>query len=134
MAEFSGTALYATWQHPAGTLVLNTDYRQFNDQPSVNLLNARAGNDQSESYLVDTKDGQVTYTGLAQNGGTVLITALTEGVSGTLVFGEEGTAVGKPKTTIPAICMGLQRNIQYNQLVEFSVTFQQNGTRTYGTY
>lgn len=130
MTEFKGGNAYATWVHAGGTLVLSSDYRSISDAPSVALLNARAGTDAYETYIVDAKDGQTTITMLAQEGGTALLTALAEGTSGTLNIGEEGTATGKPKTSFPAISMGAQRNIQYNNLVEISVTFQQNGTRT----
>lgn len=134
MAEFSGSALYAQWIWSGGTVVLSSDYRQLQDAPTVNLINTTAGSDASETYIVDRADGQVTVTMLEQSGGTATIAALKEGNGGTLIWGESGTVSNNPKTTVPAICMGAQRNVQYNNVVEISVTFQQNGARTYGSY
>lgn len=134
MTDFLGNNAVISWVYSGGTIALNSDYRQANDQPSVDLVEVSAGADASKTYLTSLKDGQFNLTMLAQTGGTVLLAALAEGVSGTLIVGEEGTASGKPKTTIPAISMGAQRNIQYNNAVEISVTFQQNGERIYATY
>lgn len=134
MAEFSGSALYAQWIWSGGTVQLNSDYRQFQDAPTIDLLEATAGSDPAKTYITDRKDGNVTVNMLHQTGGTAMIAALAEGVCGTLIWGEEGTATNKPKTTMPAISMGAQRNVQYNALVEISVTFQQNGARTYDKY
>jgi hypothetical protein len=134
MPEITGQNAFAQWIHSGGTVTLSSDYRQLNDQPSVDLVDFTAGNDTYKTYGVAHKDGQLSLTILAQAGGTVLISALAEGASGTIIFGEEGTAVGKPKTTFPAISMGPQRNTPYNNVVEISVTFQQNGTREYGVY
>jgi hypothetical protein len=142
MADFLGNGNYVGWNcgtalagtASGGTIVLSGDYRQSTDTPSIDLVDVSAGADTSKTYLTSLKDGKYNLTMLSQTGGTVLLSCLEEGVQGTLTIGEEGTASGKPKTSFPAICMGAKRNIQYANAVEISVDFQQNGTRTYGTF
>jgi hypothetical protein len=134
MAEYTGTNLYLAWVHSGGTAVLSTDYRSLADAPAVDLVDISAGNDTYRTYLTALKDGQYTYSGLHQTSGTVLKAALQRGTSGTLILGPEGTVAGKPKETIPAISLGAQMNYTYNDVTEISVTFQQNGAETPGTY
>jgi hypothetical protein len=45
----------------------------------------------------------------------------------------EGTAVGKVKLTLPCISLGIKWNIPYNNIVEYSIDFQQFSTRVDGT-
>jgi hypothetical protein len=97
MAEHTGSALYCQWVYSGGTLVLNTDYRTLDTSPTIGLVKASAGSDTDESYLTTLKDGKYTWKGVSQTGGTALENALVEGTAGTLTFGREGTATGKPK-------------------------------------
>lgn len=137
MAEFYGGSASIQFVYGAGTAQLSGNYRQVQYSPSVELLEITAGADAAKTYLPAQKDGQVTVSGLEDTGGTVgnvAGTLLLEGVSGTLILGPQGTTAGLPKYTIPVISLGIQRNYQYNAPSEFSITFQQNGTRTDGVF
>ena len=134
MPEFTGTNLVASFIHAGGTLVLNSDYRTLTNAPVIGLVDATAGNDADKTYLTTLKDGKYSWKGLAQTGGTVLRSALVEGTGGTLIIGEEGTATGKPKETVPVICMGGQFNFPYDNVVEISCEFQKNGARVLSVY
>lgn len=134
MAEFSGSALYVQWIWSSGTIALSGDFTNFTYAPTVRLLDATAGADPAQSYLVDRTDGQVTITAKHQAGSIAFATALTEGRIGTLVVGVEGSAAAKMKWTIPAISLGGQYTVPYNDVVTVSATFQQNGSRTDGTF
>ncbi len=134
MASYHGKALTAQWIYTGGTIQLEGDFRSIDYSPSVDLYDETAGLDTNKKYIAGTKDGQVNYSALMQSGGTALTTALLEGNSGTLIIGPEGTAVGKQKITIPAISLGVKTTWPYNNLVEISCTFQQNGARVDGTY
>jgi hypothetical protein len=138
MAEFYGAGASIQWIYSGGTATLSGNYRQLSYKPSIALLDITAGNDATNLYLAAQKDGSADLSGLEDTGGTIGnvsgTLALVEGTSGTLVIGPEGTATGKPKKTIPAICMGIQENVQYKAPTEFSVTFQQNGLRVDGTF
>lgn len=133
--EFGGTALYATWIWSGGTVVLNTDYRNFSYTPSVTFMDAAAGADVTPTRLQYMKDGAVNAEILMlSNMGTAVIAAFSEGVSGTLVWGEAGTATGAPKVTLPAICEGATRNSVYNDVTTLSVSWLQNGARVEAVY
>lgn len=134
MPDYGGTALYAAWVNPGGTVVLSADYRTISYNPSVDLVEATAGSDTAKTYVAFQKDGKVSYSGLMQAGGTALSNALAEGTGGTLIIAPEGTATGKQKITIPAISLGANFQWPYNGLVEISCEFQQNGQRTDGVY
>jgi hypothetical protein len=134
MAEYTGSALVASWIHAGGTLVLNTDYRTLGTSPTIGLVKASAGADTDETYLTTLKDGKYSYKGLAQTGGTVLENALVEGTKGTLIIGREGTVAGSAKETVPCISMGAAFNYPYDNIVEISCEFQKNGARVLSVY
>jgi len=130
MAAYSGSALSLSWIYSGGTVALNGDYRQCNYEPSVAMINTTAGSDANEEYIAGVKGGQASFSALMQANGTAMFTALAEGTSGTLKIYPEGTAAGKPSITIPAISQGVRWNIPYNDAVEISVTWTQNGARS----
>ena len=132
--EFTGKDMYIAWVHSGGTVVLSSDYRTAAYTPTVDLVDASAGNDTHKTYLVALKDGKFAVTFLGQTDGETDISGLAEGTGGTLMVGPQGSASGKPKRTIPAISMGAQRNYPYNEIVEINVEFQQNGERTDATW
>lgn len=137
MAGFSGTNLDVKWLYTTGTTVLTGDFRQFNYNPAIELLDETAGADANQLFIPYLKSGQAQFTSLLQTGtgagGTAMTAVLTEGNFGTLVVSPNGTAAGSQKLTIPAYSGGVQLNEQYNALVEVSVTFTQSGARTEGT-
>lgn len=133
MPEYTGKDLYVAWIHSGGTLNLSGNYRTLADTPSVDLVDISAGPDTDRTYLATLRDGQIALTYL-HDGGTPDLLPLREGTGGTLVFGPEGSATGKPKRTVPAISLGASFNIVYNNAVEVSVTWQRNGTVVYGTF
>jgi hypothetical protein len=131
--EFVGSALYAQWisTTPAGTVLLATEFRNFNYAPSLSFVDATAGADAATRRLAHMKDGQVTVTHLMQSDlGTVQMASLAEGAVGTLTWGEAGTVTGKPKHVMVCICMGTRTSVPYNDVVSLDTTFQQNGSRT----
>ena len=134
MSGITGNATSLTWVWSGGTINLHSLYRSIFDSPSVDLVDQTVYADTSKSYLVGKKDGKFSWGGVFQAGGTAILAALAAGNGGTLTWGPEGTAVGKPKTVIPAIAMGAQRNEPYDGLMEISCDFQQNGDRTEGVF
>jgi hypothetical protein len=131
MPSYAGSALFMHWINPAGTVVLSGAFRSFSTSPGVDLYEASAGADTHKTYLPGIKDQTIQVTLVQQAGGSVLLTALREGVQGTLVVGPEGTVATKVKETYPAISMGPTLSQPYNNVPELSVTFQQNGAPAY---
>lgn len=138
MTTYIGSSLVVNWAHSiggAGTQPLHTQFHSFSYTPSVQLINQASGADLANTYLPNRKDGVCSYTALLGTGsvGVVLGSVLIEGAIGTLVVNPEGTTVGKLKLTIPAISQGAKFTFPYENLVEISCDFQQNGLRLDGT-
>src|SRR3954470_9156980 len=82
---------------------LSTDMRNFDPEEETGLADASAGNDAARTYLATLKDGKATLELLAQTGDTAIWTAVVPGTKGTLEWGPEGSAPGKPKHTVTAL-------------------------------
>jgi hypothetical protein len=134
MSEYSGSALVFQWINPAGTLALTGDHRRVSVSPSIDLIERTAGSDEFKGYLDGPKDGNISYEGVKQSGGTAAEDALREGTHGTIILGPEGTATGMRKSTYPAISMGPNDEFPYADLAIMSVEFQQNGAPTHSVY
>jgi len=133
--EFGGTAFYGTWIWSGGTVLLHTDYRNFNYTPSISFMDASAGADVAPNRLPYMTDGAVSCTMLMLNNmGTAVAAAYAEGVTGTLLWGEAGTASGAPKVTLPAISQGMTRDEPYSDVATITVNWLQNGARVDGSY
>jgi len=64
------------------------------------------------------------YTGTA---GTAYTSKLIPGQQGTLLWGPEGNAVGKPKGGVVAIVINHSKPMVYNDLIMHTATFQFTG-------
>lgn len=134
MAEYAGSQLWLSWVWSGGTVSLNGDFRTFSTSPEVELYEQTAGSDAYKTYIAGVKTATCEVSLVAQAGGTALAAALREAVPGTLIVGPEGTATGTIKETYPCFSMGLRRTQPYNNVVEYNVTFQMNGTPTYAAW
>lgn len=133
MPEYSGSALYLSYIHSAGTVALGTNYRTCSDNPDVELIEVTAGSDADKSYVTGPKSGNVSVTFLDETAsGTAIYNALGTGTNGTLIISRMGTATGSPKRTIPVICQGAQVSLSYNGATEVTCEFQYNGAPTNG--
>jgi hypothetical protein len=134
MTAYIGSALSAVWTYASGTVTLNTDFTKFTYTPTIDLIDTSAGADTSKQFIAGFKDAKCNITVYHQSADLAIGTAVVEGTQGTLVVGPEGTAVGKMKWTIPALCMGAARNVSFNSAAEWSIDFQQVSGRTDGTF
>ena len=133
MSTYAGSSLVVSWIQAAATTVLTGDHKSLTYTPSINFYDATAGADTHKSYIPGVKDGSATFNANFQSGtvagGTVTFAVLAEGTPGTLQWQPEGTASTKPKYVIPALAQGPQFSYPYDNVVEVTVNFQQNGAR-----
>ena len=134
MAEYSGSALYFTWIYPSGTINFSGDYRTLTDNVEGNIIDASAGSDPYTVPIAGIQNGKVTLTYVDQAGGTTNMYACDFGTQGTIIYGPEGTATGKPKRTIPAMALGWSKNMQYTNVPEITVNWQYTAAPTKGAY
>ena len=126
MSEYAGSAMSLDWIYSGGTVELEADYRTFNWAPTLNYIDATAGQDTFESLLASYGTGpEITCTLVAQADGTALLTALARQTAGSLVYGPEGTATGKTKYTIPATSAGPQWSQVFNDVTEITAQWRQ---------
>ena len=132
--EFAGSALYATWIHSGGTVVLSTESRNFNYAEAGETIDVTAGADSTRRKIASFKSVTASMSMTAQSDGTALISALAFGTRGTLIFGEAGTATGRPKTTLPAMSLGISRSVPYADVVTYDISWEATGDPTYAGY
>lgn len=133
MAEYTGNDLYLTF---AGTAI-HADFRTFSTSEQIDLVDASAGADVAKTYLTALEDGTASLTLLDQTGGTAATAMwqlMDKGAEGSLIWGPEGTATGKPKHYVNAIVSSRDRSMPYDNVVELSFEFQFSGVVTDTTY
>lgn len=132
--EIVGNVLSAQWIYSGGTVALETESRNFTFSESGETIDATAGPDAYRRKLASFGNATASMTMTAQSDGTALLSALKYGTKGTLIFGEGGTATGKPKTTLPCMSMGVNRTVPYNNVVTYDLSWESTGDPTYGVY
>ena len=133
MAQYTGSALYLAFK---GT-VISTRYRSLKTKEEIDLEDQSAGNDVAKTYLATLEDGDASLDFLDVAGGTAA-TALwnlcDKGAEGTLEWGNEGTATGKPRHYVNAIVKDREKTEDYDKPVEGTITFQFSGVVTDTAY
>lgn len=134
MPEFTGASMYLAWVYSGGTVLLHSDERTVNLNPSVDYADATAGADPRKKRIATLKDTMLSYAGVAQTAGTALEDALAEGTEGTLLFGPEGTVAATRKYVIGAFSGGAKFAYKYADVTEITVEFTGNGTYSRTTW
>jgi hypothetical protein len=119
--EFGGTAI-------------NTQFRSIEDNQTGDTVDGSAGADTFRRKLFTLVDGGLTLDVVAFAGGTAVLTNWIPGREGTIIFGEEGTATNKPKTTVSANITGRRRSIPYDGVVTYSFDFGYLEAPTHANY
>ena len=99
-ATFSGHLLYLEF----GGLQIDTDFLEFDPGTAAVTIDSTAGNDglQSEHTIREAVAPKLKVLLQSDAGGLAIKAALELGVTGNLIWGEEGNAAGKPKWGIEA--------------------------------
>lgn len=109
-------------------IAISADYRNFEVEWTMDVIEKSAGNEASKSYIPALKDGTAkltyAYTGTA---GAAYTSLLAVGEEGQLLWGAEGNGVGKPKGGVNAIVVSHSKPMIYNELMIRTVTFQFTG-------
>ena len=133
--EFAGSALYATWVHSGGTIVISTEFRNWNFLDSGESEDATAYADAYKSTWDNYETCGVSASWLMQNDmGTADVTGLRKGIEGTLTWGEAGTASTKIKRTMLAKIDSSNWSTPYNDIVSIDANWVQNGALTISAY
>jgi hypothetical protein len=128
MAEYlAGPTMTLTWVYSGGTVALNGDYRACSWAPTVDYVDASAGQDTQHGRLTALKDAHADITLVAQTGGTQVVASLAAGQAGTLTIQPEGTATNKRKITFPSYSDGAKTDMPYAGEVTLTCGFSAAG-------
>lgn len=107
---------------------LTADYRQFSVDRGVGSVNMAAGADAAEYAKPTLKkygaSGKFLYRGTE---GTAVWADCYEGQEGTLTWGPEGTAAGKPKGQLLVMVSQLNESAGYDSEIEWDVAWEGQG-------
>lgn len=124
MPHASGSAVYATF----GGVVITGDQRSIDWSETIKTIDVTAGSDLDEDHVTGTRSGTIKMS-ILYNGadGSAAEQALHVGASGTLQWGPEGTAAGKPKYTCVATVTDNNDSGPYDGELMFDVDFLKKG-------
>ena len=126
MAEYAGSACVVQWITSGGTLTISGETRKLGVTPSMDTIDATAGQDVNKVFLPSFTEWEVSWDGVAQDNvtpatsGTAYAQAMKPGVLGTVNVGPFGTAGSALKYSMPAFCLGAAIDIPYADVVTLS--------------
>ena len=122
MSRYTGKDLVVKFNGHA----LEADFRTFDVDESITIVDASAGDDTYKEKLTGQKDGSATLTLLGQTGATGTTTwgYVVPGTSGTLEWAPEGTTTTKPKHYVSkAYVENRAESHPYEDVVEWNISF-----------
>lgn len=136
MARLTGANLKALWIDAIGTIEVAT-IRSLTPNIGYDTAETSAAGDsiRNHALTLQTVEPSLTYIDfdatepgvsgtLAVVAGTALRTRMAPGASGTLLWGEQGTASGKPKGGFHAYVTKNEPSLTYDSEIERSVEFR----------
>lgn len=132
MAKYRGKALFVRFVSSAGTADIQSDFTTFDVDRSLDTVDVSSGNVNDKEYIDGLKDATATLkmydnnTEAAQSG-TALLAKLVEGLQGTVSWGPQGTATGKPKGSFAAWVKSHKPTYPFDKGIEVEVQFQKTG-------
>lgn len=87
-----------------------------------------------EYITTKKRNRRASFMVLDDTGGSATEAALDAGNSGTLIYGPQGTAAGKPKKTVQAVILRNRKTYPHDDAVQFNVELRLSGAITGGTY
>lgn len=127
MAKLSGKNLWVSF---SGT-TLSSEMRSFDVNLAQETADATAGADEYRNFVNTVKTIEASMELVMKEhstGGSAIKAALAAGAEGTLLWGPEGTATGKPKYGFYARISEASETIPFDDVWTKSVTFQNAGT------
>ena len=127
MAKLSGKNLYVSF----GGVVLSGEQRSFDVTLSQESADATAGADDYRNFVSTVKTIEASMEIVMKEhsvGGSAIKAALAAGAEGTLLWGPEGTATGKPKYGFYARVSEASETIPFDDVWVKNITFEHAGT------
>lgn len=125
--RLTGENLRVLFQTGGSTYDLSGDYRKFEFDRSVDTVDMSAADDEARYMRPTKKVYKATLEALYRVEATATYAAVKEGVSGTLQWGENGTAVGQPKGEWPCLVKTMTTPVEHEGEISISWTFESQG-------
>jgi len=122
MARYTGKELVVLFNGHQ----LEADFRSFDPDESITIVDASAGDDVAKYKLTGQEDGAAAFSGLGQTGatGTAWWGYVAKGTRGTLEWAPEGTASTKPRHYVAdAVVESRAQSHPYEDVVEVTVNW-----------
>lgn len=116
---------------------LEADFRSFDDDENITIVDASAGDDTAKYKLTGQEDGGAAFSGLGQTGatGTAWWGYVAKGTRGTLEWAPEGTASTKPRHYVAnAVVENRAQSHPYEDVVEVTVNWTYSSVVVDTTY
>jgi hypothetical protein len=123
-----GKNLYVGLIDGSGTVNLSGDFTSFSHEWEQETADMTASADGTRYFAATVKNStaslETMYLGSA---GTANYGRVEPGDSGTLVWGPEGSAAGKPKWTMPVLVTKVSLEQPFDEAVKYTIEFQSQG-------
>ena len=130
--RITGADLVVLFVDGSGTVDLTGDQRNFTPNREQATADVTAGGDSWRVSKATIKNFSATLevlmTGTA---GTATMSRIDVGDEGTLLWGELGTATGKPKWGYPVIVSNASQSIPFDDAAVWTVEFQGQGDEVF---
>lgn len=124
----AGAAITFRWIWSGGTLDFSGDYTKFSPGFDIEMLDGSAGNDADRVYVPGKKDGTASLTVWdTVAGGSIYEQAFAVGNGGSLYWGTQGSAAGKPKRAIFGYVKSFKPKLDFDSLAAFDIEIQKSG-------
>lgn len=130
MGRKIGKNAYIAWIHSGGTALVETDYRTFDVGDEMGAVDLSAGNDNLRTYAPTLEEVAPSLEMLYTDGaaGSAIWSKVRPGQEGTLVWGWEGNAAGKPKWGIGGFVTKCDMSGGYENEIAISVEWANIGS------
>lgn len=130
--QYVGSSWYGTWTTSGGTFVMSGNQTMFGMERTVDTVEVTAGSDTQKAYLPTVTDNKMSYAyydaGTAATAGTAIAAQLKPNVQGTITFGPQGTATGKPKYQIAAVVTSQKIEYAFDAAALYEIEFLGSGS------
>ena len=124
--RYTGKDLDVQWVYSGGTVSLNADFKTLKTTEGTKAAERTAGADTHESFIPTIGTGKADHEMLdtTSSVGTQVWAALAKKTEGTLIWSPQGTATGKPKSSVAAYVDSRDREFPFDDVVNIKVSFQ----------
>lgn len=130
--RLTGKNLYVGWIDATGTATISGDQTSFDTGLEMETVDASAGADNWRVFLATMQNGSFKMESYFKGtNGTAVQARIEQGDTGTLLWGPEGTAAGKPKWGIPALVTKSDYTFPFDNLIKVTTEWQQQGDLAY---